>query len=43
MLSGYPSGFYAWAKEPLSHRALEDARRTGLVKKAWKDSGKVYG
>jgi putative transposase len=43
MLSVHPSGFYAWVKEPLSHRALEDARQTKLVKKAWQDSGKVYG
>ncbi len=30
-------------KEPLSHHALDDARQTGLVKKARKDRGKVYG
>ena len=43
MLSVHPSGFYAWVKEPISHRAQEDQRQTKLVKKAWKDSGKVYG
>lgn len=43
MLSVHPSGFYAWVKEPLSQRALEDRRQTKLVKKAWNDSGKVYG
>ncbi|WP_088649382.1 IS3 family transposase [Marinibacterium profundimaris] len=37
------SGFYAWLKEPLSHRAQEDARQTELVRQAWTDSGKVYG
>ena len=37
------SGFYAWLKEPLSPRALEDARQTELIKQAWTDSGKVYG
>ncbi len=37
------SGFYAWLKEPLSHRAQEDARQTALVRQAWTDSGKVYG
>ena len=37
------SGFYAWLKEPLSLRALEDARQTGLIGQAWTDSGKVYG
>ena len=38
-----PSGFYAWQKSPLSHRAQEDARQTALIRQAWKDSGKVYG
>lgn len=38
-----PSGFFAWVKNPLSHRAREDARQTKLLKTAWKDSGKVYG
>ena len=39
----HPSGFYAWLKDPLSGRAREDARQTELIRKAWKDSGKVYG
>jgi putative transposase len=38
-----PSGFYAWAKSPLSQRAREDVRQTGLIRQAWNDSGKVYG
>jgi putative transposase len=37
------SGFYAWLKEPLSVRALEDARQTELIQLAWANSGKVYG
>ncbi len=37
------SGFYAWLKAPLSHRAQEDVRQTGLIRQAWIDSGKVYG
>ncbi|MFZ7094264.1 IS3 family transposase [Primorskyibacter sp. 2E233] len=37
------SGFYAWLKEPLSRRALEDVRQTDLIRQAWADSGKVYG
>lgn len=37
------SGFYAWLKEPLSQRALEDVRQTYLIQQAWADSGKVYG
>ena len=39
----HPSGFYAWLKNPLSKRAKEDVRQTELIKKAWKESGKVYG
>ena len=39
----HPSGFYAWLKNPLSKRAREDARQTELIRKAWTDSGKVYG
>jgi len=37
------SGFYAWLKNPLSHRAQEDIRQTELIRQAWADSGKVYG
>jgi putative transposase len=36
------SGFYAWLKELLSTRALEDARQTELIQQASPDSGKVY-
>jgi putative transposase len=43
MLSVHPSGFYAWFKRPFSKRALEDKRQAVLLKKAWEDSGKVYG
>jgi len=39
----HPSGFYAWLRTPLSKRAKEDARQTELIRKAWNDSGKVYG
>ena len=43
MLRVHPSGFYFWLKQPFSKRDLEDKRQTGLLKQAWKDSGKVYG
>jgi len=43
VLAVHFSGFYAWLKEPLSPRALEDARQTELIQRAWTDSGKVYG
>ena len=39
----HPSGFYAWLKTPLSKRDREDARQTELIRKAWTDSGRVYG
>ena len=42
-LNIHPSGFYAWIKNPLSHRAREDTRQTKLLEEAWNDSGKVYG
>ena len=38
-----PSGFYAWLKNPLSKRAKEDVRQTGLIRQAWDESGQVYG
>ena len=37
------SGFYAWLKEPLSNKAKDDRRLTGLLKQAWLESGCVYG
>ena len=37
------SVFYAWLKEPLSHRAQEDVRQTESIRQACIDSGKVYG
>ncbi len=43
MLAVHQSGFYAWLREPFCQRALEDQRQTKLLKKAWGDSGKVYG
>ena len=42
-LGVHPSGFYAWRNMPLSNRAKEDIRQTELIKKAWKESDKVYG
>jgi len=42
-LAVQPRGFYAWQKSPLSQRAREHARQTDLIRKAWNDSGKVYG
>jgi putative transposase len=42
-LAVQPSGYYAWQKNPLSKRAHEDARQTELIRRAWNDSGKVYG
>jgi len=43
MLTVHPSGFYVWLKRPFSKRALEDKRQAVLLKKAWEESGKVYG
>ncbi|QFU09542.1 hypothetical protein PARPLA_00932 [Rhodobacteraceae bacterium THAF1] len=38
-----PSGFYAWLRNPLSKRSMEDQRQTELLKEAWAENGKVYG
>jgi len=43
VLRVHHSGFYAWLKQPLSKRAREDRRLTGLLKQAWLESGCVYG
>jgi len=43
VLQVHPSGFYAWLKQPISKRAREDRRLTGLIKQAWLESGCVYG
>jgi len=43
VLQVHHSGFYAWLKQPLSKRAQEDRRLTGLIKQAWLESGCVYG
>jgi putative transposase len=39
----HPSGFYAWLKNPLSRHANDDKRQSALVRRAWEESGKVYG
>lgn len=37
------SGFYAWLRQPLSSRAVEDKRLLGLIKQFWLESGCAYG
>jgi len=36
-------GYYAWLKQPMSARAKEDQRLTGLIKHAWLSRGTVVG
>lgn len=43
MISVHRSGFYAWCRKPLSKRAREDVRQTGLIKQFWLESGGIYG
>lgn len=43
MMRVHRSGYYAWSKQPKSPRQKEDERLTGLIKKAWLESGCVYG
>ena len=42
-LDVHRSGFYAWLKQPLSNRAIEDKRLLGLIKQSWLESGLAYG
>ncbi len=37
------SGFYAWLKQPLSDRAIEDKRLLGYIKQFWLETGCSYG
>ena len=43
MMVVHPSGYYAWRANPVSARAKEDQRLTGLIKQSWLESGGVYG
>ena len=43
VLGVHRSGYYAWVRTPLSRRALENRRLTGLIKHAYLESGCVYG
>jgi putative transposase len=43
MMVVHPSGYYAWRAEPMSARAKEDQRLSGLIKQSWLESGGVYG
>lgn len=42
-MSVHPSGYYAWKASPHSLRAREDQRLLGQIKRAWLESGGVYG
>ncbi len=39
----HPSGYYAWCRQPMSARSVEDQRQTEQIKQAWQESGGVYG
>lgn len=43
MIGVHRSGFYAWLKQPLSKRTIEDKRLSGLIKQSWLESGTSYG
>lgn len=43
VLGVHRSGYYAWRNSPLSERASEDQRLTGLIQQAWLESQGVYG
>ena len=37
-----PSGYYAWLKQPLSHRAAENARLLQLIRGSFAASNGIY-
>lgn len=43
LLNVAPSGYYAWLKEPVSNRALEDARLLRLIRASFTASHGIYG
>ena len=43
VLGVHRSGYYAWLRTPLSPRARDDARLSGMAKEVWLASGGVYG
>ena len=43
MLRVHRSGYYAWLKQPLSDRAVEDARLLALIRQSFAASGAAYG
>lgn len=42
VLKVHPSGYYAWRKQPISMRGMENQRLIGQIKQAWLQSGAVY-
>ena len=43
MLDVKRAGFYAWLRQPVSNRAKEDDRLTGLIRESYQASGGTYG
>lgn len=43
VLKVHRSGFYAWLREPLSARAIEDGRLLALIKSSYESSDNIYG
>jgi len=37
----YPSGYYAWRREPIGGKCRDDQRLLGLLKQDWLGSGCV--
>ena len=42
-LKVHHSGYYAWKSEPLSARAIEDAKLLVEIKQSYEDSQGIYG
>jgi putative transposase len=43
VLKVHRSGFYAWMRQPLSKRAMEDARLLVAIKRSYDESHGIYG
>lgn len=39
----HPSGYYAWKKQPHSENPRDGQWLLGLLKRAWLESGSIYG
>ena len=39
----HPSGYYAWMKNPISNRTIENEKFLKRIRASWSESGEIYG